>query len=202
MPSRTTKSGFTIIEVLIVLAIASLVLAVILIATSSLGASARDNLRKDQARQIYSSLLEFAGYNNGKFPACDSGVPAHNCNLTHQNGMSKFLTQYIGNIMDPDTGRPLSGSEFVSSNQIVRTTARTFVYVADAGLVDHTAMPNLDSVLIVSGHWCASTLSNGAPDSNPLGNHSAPAGTPDLKLNKFAIIIGTEKNRYYCIDNY
>lgn len=61
--------GFTIIEVLIVLAIAGLILAIVLIAIPQLQRNQRNQARRDVVNRIKTEIDAYAGNNNGQIPA-------------------------------------------------------------------------------------------------------------------------------------
>lgn len=60
--------GFTIIEVMIVLAIAGLILAIVFLAVPSLDRSARNNSRKNDATHLAGIVSEYASNNAGTLP--------------------------------------------------------------------------------------------------------------------------------------
>lgn len=68
---RQTKKekGFTIIEVLIVLAIAGLIMLVVFLAVPALQRNSRNTQRTTDAGNILSSMSEYVGNNNGQLPA-------------------------------------------------------------------------------------------------------------------------------------
>jgi prepilin-type N-terminal cleavage/methylation domain-containing protein len=78
MLSKLRKSkkdqGFTIIEVLIVLAIAGLILLIVFLAVPALQRNSRNTQRKDDVSRIGSAVQEFINNNNGSTP--DSTKPA------------------------------------------------------------------------------------------------------------------------------
>jgi len=67
---RKTKrdQGFTIIEVLIVLAIAGLILLIVFLAVPALQRSSRNTQRKDDISRIGSAVEEWVNNNNGAIP--------------------------------------------------------------------------------------------------------------------------------------
>jgi len=74
---RKSKSeGFTIIEVMIVLAIAALILLIVLLAVPALQRSARNNQRKADVTAVTSEISTFLGNNNGTLPTGYSGSTA------------------------------------------------------------------------------------------------------------------------------
>lgn len=62
------EQGFTIIEVLIVLAIAGLILLVVFLAVPALQRNARNTSRKEDVASIMGGISEFVNNNNGNLP--------------------------------------------------------------------------------------------------------------------------------------
>ena len=63
------EGGFTIVEVMIVLAIAGLVLAIVFIAVPALQRNSRDAQRRADASALQSAIATYVGNNNGNIPA-------------------------------------------------------------------------------------------------------------------------------------
>lgn len=63
------QGGFTIIEVLIVLAIAGLIMVVVFLAVPNLQRSQRNSARKSDASNMLQNLSEYVGNANGSLPA-------------------------------------------------------------------------------------------------------------------------------------
>lgn len=61
--------GFTIIEVLIVLAIAGLILLIVFLAVPALQRNSRNTQARNEAANVLGALSEFVSNNNGKLPA-------------------------------------------------------------------------------------------------------------------------------------
>ena len=79
--------GFTLIEVVIVLAIAGLIFVIVFLAVSAAQASRRDNERRQGAGRLISGAESYAGNNNGNLPA----------------GCANFATYYaLGNLTCAD----------------------------------------------------------------------------------------------------
>ena len=62
------QSGFTIIEVMIVLAVAGLIMAIVFLAIPALQRSNRNTQRKNDATRLAGLIAEYASNNNGKLP--------------------------------------------------------------------------------------------------------------------------------------
>jgi prepilin-type N-terminal cleavage/methylation domain-containing protein len=91
------QKGFTIIEVMIVLAIAGLIMVVVFIAVPQLQSSSRDSRRKDLLARLNTEIERYQSNNGGKYPFEASGT-------SHTIGI--FCTKYITdtvNITDPSS---------------------------------------------------------------------------------------------------
>ena len=71
---RRQKEGFTIIEVLIVLAIAGLILLIVFLAVPSLQRNSRNTQRTRDVSAILGALTEFVNNNAGSLPASCTGA--------------------------------------------------------------------------------------------------------------------------------
>lgn len=75
MLKKLQKSkGFTLIEVVIVIAIGALIILVVLQAVSNAQQSQRDSTRRQEAAQISSALESYAANNQGDYPSDASSV--------------------------------------------------------------------------------------------------------------------------------
>ncbi len=72
------QKGFTIIEVLIVLAIAGLILLIVFLAVPALQRNSRNTQRKNQMGGYGSAVSEWVNNNNGKVPSTAGDVTAIN----------------------------------------------------------------------------------------------------------------------------
>lgn len=70
---RETK-GFTLIEVVIVIAIGALIIMVVLQAVSNAQQSQRDSTRRQEASQIAAALESYAANNQGSYPGNANNV--------------------------------------------------------------------------------------------------------------------------------
>ncbi|HET9850075.1 MAG TPA: hypothetical protein VFP35_00380 [Candidatus Saccharimonadales bacterium] len=143
--------GFTIIEALIVIAIAGVIIAVVLLAVGPTHRAQRDDQRKNGAQRTVAALEDYGNQ--------------------HFNDYSGFsCTQYCKDIDDPDsaTGHPVSGSPGVSATAY---SGITYVIGAncgtgtDAGKSVDSAQGNKDYAVL---YW-----SEGAKTSNCIGNQGS-----------------------------
>ncbi|MBA3758302.1 type II secretion system protein [Candidatus Saccharibacteria bacterium] len=68
------EEGFTIIEVLIVLAIAGLILLIVFLAVPALQRNSRNTATKNDAQNVLGGVSEYAGANNGAIPTGIAGT--------------------------------------------------------------------------------------------------------------------------------
>lgn len=85
--------GFTIIEVVLVLAIAGLIFLIVFLALPSLQRAQRDTDRKKQVEQVLAAASNFATNNGGRFPCSDS-VTTSRCE-TDSATWAPFRTSYL-----------------------------------------------------------------------------------------------------------
>lgn len=109
MHTNTTnsKKGFTIIEVLIVLAIAGLIMLIVFLAVPALNRNSRNAQRRSDAANYAAAVNEFVTNNNGRLPS----TAAH---VTSVNSLAKMGS------LTPTTGNPIAGNQggFTNVDQV------------------------------------------------------------------------------------
>ena len=90
------KKGFTIIEVVLVLAIAGLIFLMVFVALPALQRNQRDTQRRDDVSRVVSQLQNYSTNNRGSLP-----TGAVFASATFQNG---YLKASDGEFNDPKTG--------------------------------------------------------------------------------------------------
>lgn len=92
MNSQTkSKSGFTIIEVVLVLAIAGLIFLIVFLAVPALQRSQRDTARKNDLGRLVAAIQSYQSNNRGELPSDLGGA-----------GASAILSSnYLGTFSDP-----------------------------------------------------------------------------------------------------
>ena len=88
------KKGFTIIEVVLVLAIAGLIFLMIFVALPALQRSQRDNARKNDVAIVLGAVTSFIGNNRGILP---TSIDANN------NGYSDQIEPYVKSLSSNTT---------------------------------------------------------------------------------------------------
>jgi prepilin-type N-terminal cleavage/methylation domain-containing protein len=69
--SPAKKSGFTLIEIVIVLAIAALIMVIVFVAVQGAQRSRRDTTVRNSAAQTLAAIEQFASNNSGTYPVAD-----------------------------------------------------------------------------------------------------------------------------------
>jgi prepilin-type N-terminal cleavage/methylation domain-containing protein len=128
------EQGFTIIEVLIVLAIAALIFLIVFLAVPALNRNSRNNAIKHDAANVLSGVQTFESNNNGVLPtgiACTGGTATiTGGGGTQQNQISvqggttcnaisnTFVTAGTGNLskLFPASGQECNGNIGYSAN--------------------------------------------------------------------------------------
>ena len=129
---KNLQKGFTIIEVMIVLAIAGLILVVVLIAVPQLQRNQRNEARRSILARISTEVSNYSGNNNGQLPKADttSGDKAFGTPLSSAGFFTRYLkcssTAGVANceinINDPRTGFPVGTGENGNSNKVAFMT--------------------------------------------------------------------------------
>ena len=115
--SNTNKKGFTIIEVVLVLAIGGLIFLMVFIALPALQRSQRDSQRRQDVSRVMSQLQSYQTNNRGNIPATHTA-------LNNANFANNYLKRDQGEFQDPQTGNDYV---FVASN--VNPTTETMSYI-------------------------------------------------------------------------
>lgn len=90
---KRMQSGFTIIEVMIVLAIAGLIMVVVLVAVPQLQRNQRNEARRSILARISTEISNYSGNNNGRIPISQGDI----------DGLTDRYLDSI-NIEDPSSG--------------------------------------------------------------------------------------------------
>jgi len=105
------KKGFTIIEVVLVLAIAGLIFLIVFLAVPALQRSRRDTQRRSDVSRFMAQLENFAANTNGTYPT-----------VTEANGT--FKTTYMDTFNDPSSGTAYT----VQGTAVTSAAAGTIFY--------------------------------------------------------------------------
>ncbi len=116
MDSKTTNKGFTIIEVVLVLAIAGLIFLMVFLALPALQRSQRDSQRKSDVSRLMAALNDYKAANRSKLPADDK--------------WDDFVQEYL--IGDGDRGA------FIDPSGGSKATDKTYELTAEANAAAKT----------------------------------------------------------------
>jgi prepilin-type N-terminal cleavage/methylation domain-containing protein len=180
-PSATYDvRGFTIIEVMIVLAIAGIILAIVLIAVPSVQKSARDNGRKQTALLVSAELDEYRDTHGLQYPAVDQRCA--------------FIKTYLQQFVSPSAACVDGGC---TDGVYVQGYAYNFCF-HQADTSPHSYLStNADEISIQTGHWCNYAIGTSSNTGDPITSTSA-----DTDLRYGVVWVPLERTRLFCADNH
>ena len=100
MSNGATLGGFTIIEVVLVLAIAGLIFLMVFIALPQLQAAQRNTQRREDMSKLNSAIIQYQANNNGKLPTSSTKYN------TNTDGGAAFISGYISGAFEDPDGNP------------------------------------------------------------------------------------------------
>jgi prepilin-type N-terminal cleavage/methylation domain-containing protein len=166
---RKNEQGFTIIEVLIVLAIAGLILLIVFLAVPALQRSQRNNARKNDAARITSAVSTFVSNSNGTEPAAQSTADEFSL-LTDAGKFGQFTfkntsatvgaTQPEKGYFDIDTWPTTNGGVAGTKPALAAPADDTAVLVENAQCSGSTTYANSTPSLTVPYSWSGTTNSS------------------------------------------
>jgi prepilin-type N-terminal cleavage/methylation domain-containing protein len=225
---KRLRLGFTIIEVMIVLAVIALIMLIITEGLSEVRKSYRDHIRRNYVTDVLAATEEFYK-NNKRLPFCTDTYTV-TC-PTADSDAAKFISNYLPNGNDPLTGKSWRDSstkvggisgEDADGNLItfcdpaVSNMSDSAVYCAAdrATRIAHKIYPEVGQLFIVENHMCCpcevgpeftstvegDTINHGfVPGRKPDGTW--PPDVWDLP-DTLSILIGTERGDFFCVDNH
>ncbi len=104
--TKNKQSGFTIIEVVLVLAIAALIFLIVFLAVPALQRSQRDTQRRNDMSRFMAQIQQYQANNKGDVP---KNPTASNCAAAATGNVQKFVEDYLTAAdvwNDPDTNAP------------------------------------------------------------------------------------------------
>ena len=122
------NKGFTIIEVVLVLAIAGLIFLMVFIALPALQRNQRDSARKSEVGTVASAITSFQSNNRGKVPAADATFAKYVDGTA--NAAGTVITLPSGTTLSK-TARPAAASATTSA-PITAATTDNAVFVIGA----------------------------------------------------------------------
>lgn len=139
MNAQTKKKGFTIIEVVLVLAIAGLIFLMVFVALPALQRSQRDTQRREDVSRFVSQINSFQTNNDGSIPANDGQLTSFKTGYLKWNNNASQ-----SEFNDPQTGEPYNIS-FVSGGGSSSLSVGSMVYYYRAACDNEAAVANNNS---------------------------------------------------------
>jgi prepilin-type N-terminal cleavage/methylation domain-containing protein len=181
--------GFTIIEVMIVLAIAGLIMVIVFIAVPQLQRNQRDNARQNIANRLKAEIETYAGNNQGVYPF-GGGTSATNyagtaCSATVTGCWDNFVTNYVAN-GKVKTADPSTGQDVVATGNNAATGAPQQYAAAIVTTIQNDVTKG--DFYTVYGASCN-------------GENVQASGSGNLKTRTYAVLIVLDRGNHYCVDN-
>lgn len=188
--------AFTIIEVMIVMALVGIILLIIFLAVPAAQRGARNYDRKNYTSIITASLLEYYN-NNGHYP----GVVGAPGSAASDAEICSFL-QSLPRV-SPGTACSTSTASFTSINgtiaaDCITITAGSYtICFQNWTAVDHGYIGPYDEISIMLAHWC--NVGDNADPGQPV---SYPIAGNDTDTRRFAVWTSLEGlQRPLCLDS-
>ncbi len=162
---KSNKDGFTIIEVMIVLAIAALILLIVFLAVPALQRTSRNTQRKNDAAAISAALANFLTDNNGTLPV-SLGLNPNDATGTVDICAGGGNAQ--GGVIGCTTTMPIETAKLgiYTAKEIYINTAYTAITVGTPGSTPSATNVNVNSAVVVTGFAC-NTTNTGVGNANP-----------------------------------
>lgn len=125
LTQKKRTEGFTIIEVMIVLAIAGLIMVIVFIAVPQLQRNERNTSRKNVIDRIVTEVNNYAGNNNGSIPTADVNATTGFVGTTG-GFYQRYISTNASNFNDPQTGSPMTFAAWTSDAAV--TSSSTVYY--------------------------------------------------------------------------
>jgi prepilin-type N-terminal cleavage/methylation domain-containing protein len=120
--NKPKTQGFTIIEVVLVLAIAGLIFLIVFLALPALQRSQRDTQRKNDLSRFMSQLTQYQSNHQGAIP---SGTGT---NAWDSSFVSAYLTNNGQTFNDPQTGSAYSVNVYTNTTTQPTASGQLYVY--------------------------------------------------------------------------
>ncbi|MCY4088787.1 MAG: type II secretion system protein [Candidatus Saccharibacteria bacterium] len=202
------QQGFTIVEVMIVLAIAGLILAVVFVAVPALQRNQRDNARRNDAAYIRTQLNQMVANNGNRIPSLVGAAGVTTNVSTAINGtLNRNELNQLGkhdSVVADATGTAGStGAGFANNGKIILSRNGAFKDITKINWLKNG--DNVDSIVIVLGKQCTGNI---VGDRSPSAGYTLEitGGTVDFKnpggsRNNIAVYYALEgDNNIYCDD--
>lgn len=180
------QQGFTIIEVMIVLAIAGIILLIVFLAVPAVQRNTRNVDRKEAVSFVAAAMDEYRT-THAQYPA----TPDEVCD---------FLANYApGRIGTQTSGCPAS---YTGAGECITVTySRYNICYHDYDSAPHSYLGDSDEISIMLSHWC-----NSGPHADHVhdGNNPVTSGGAaiDNMVQRYVVWIKLEGSGVVCVDNF
>jgi len=195
------KKGFTIIETVLVLAIAGLIMALVFLALPALQTGQRDQARKQDVNNISVALASYLASNNATYPGLNAATPPANSPYSSGSAGS--------NGTGVDTSR-WTTSGVAHSAQTKDTDGKGQVSIMTVNLASNATNetkaesinPNSGWVWIVKGTLCP-TDAGAQSDTIQLIKRTGSTTLVDVPVSRYSTLIELEggNKAIYCVNN-
>lgn len=131
---KNKEKGFTIIEVMIVLAIAGLIMLIVFLAVPALQRNSRNTARRNDAARIASAANSFEANNNGSLPGQTTNAATDASSILSEAGTLSQYTGLSGAGANP-AGACVAGSLTANNLTVCKGANITLTAPATDGLV-------------------------------------------------------------------
>jgi len=155
------REGFTIIETMIVLAVAGLIMLIVFLAVPALQRSSRNTQRKNDAGNIVTAITTYTTNNNGSLPLNESSV------LSAINGIK--LGYYTTSAIFLYGNGAITAGSTTDTTDIGSTTtpgACTTVGTSGTGCGSSASEVNTEDVIYMPSYTCNSSTNTPEPGSS------------------------------------
>ena len=178
--NKQAKAGFTIIEVVLVLAIAGLIFLMVFVALPALQRSQRDTARRNDLSRVDTSLVQYQtnnqGTGNGNLPAASSWTATENFEGDNACKTDAYACRFVREYMNSGAGNATKNEFQDPDGTYYSLDIGSGAFTYDENGMDHT-------IYIRTGAKC-----NGSVAEEDTARH-------------FAILYRLEGAGVYCIDD-
>jgi prepilin-type N-terminal cleavage/methylation domain-containing protein len=169
------REGFTIIEVMIVLAIAGLIMLIVFLAVPALQRTARNTSRKNDASAIAGALANYIDDNGGALPTGigDNGADTASvvfgtsgCKYTNPSWACNTEQAKLGFYVVGTGDATMVGVANNDSNVYFESPAAAPAIKAVLPGSEGAAAVSINTILVLEGYTCGPTATIGSPTAN------------------------------------
>lgn len=200
---KDRSTGFTIVEVMIVLAIAAFLILMIFLVVPQVQGRARDYQRKQYASQVATALADYAAIHGSSLPACSPAFVSH-C-VSAPSDANDFMIKYMPSASIDDytsTSTAMVDTSFCRGQANPSQSVVYCWYDKPDFYIQHNLKPKVGQIFIAAMHLCGDGTGTPGPSGIPaygdLNIKDDSSGTNILSAA--AIMIGLESGDFLCID--